>query len=156
MYKCKFCNKEQKSPLSKGLCHSCYEYFILFQYTIWNKPNVGEIGYVSDSGSNQRGFIICHECGKAFTKLQQHIWYSHHMIKNEYCDKWGIDHKSRLTEDNYNKKMRDYAYKYNMDEQLINAGEKTRFKTGHSVKYKRSYQTLKRLKQNFRKEDYNE
>ena len=51
-----------------------------------------------------------------------------------------------MTENSYHNKMSDYAYKNNMDQQLIKAGKNTRFKSdGNSGRYKRSYQTNERL-----------
>ena len=41
--------------------------------------------------------------------------------------------------------MSEYAYKYNMPEQLKRTGVNTRFRTGHNNKYKRSYMTRQRL-----------
>lgn len=148
---CKFCGKEQKSPLSCGYCVSCYQYFILNGNNTWYPSQYGSLSKVQAVNNKQYGQLICHECGKAFTKLQQHIWYQHKMTKIEYCDKWGLDHSIRMTTDTYNKVMSNYAYKYNMDKQLIETGEKTRFKKGHDNNYKRSYQTRQRLAQNFRK-----
>lgn len=120
MNKCKFCKKEQERSLIKGYCISCYQYFILHRFVLWEPSKYGELTRVQQIDSNQYNFVICHECGKAFAKLQQHIWYSHNMTKNGYCDKWGLDHKIRMTSDAYNNKMSKYAYKYNMDEQLKN------------------------------------
>ena len=91
---CKFCSKEQKTPLSRGYCVSCYQYFILHEYNIFDRPSYGEIKLVTDKNCNQYGMCICHICGKAFTKLQQHIYYQHNMYKNEYCDMFGIDRRN--------------------------------------------------------------
>lgn len=152
MNKCRFCGKLQETALSNGYCVSCYQYFVLHNFTTWYPSQYGELASVQDEYSNQYKQIICHECGKAFTKLQQHIWYQHHMTKHQYCDKWGLDHKVRMTSDSYNKKMSDYAYKYKMDEQVVRIGKATRFKKGHDNKYKRSYQTRLRLEKNFKKD----
>lgn len=152
MNECRFCKKLQKRPLSNGYCVSCYQYFVLYNCDTWYPSQYGELAFVQDKSSKQYKQVICHECGKAFNKLQQHIWYSHNMSKNEYCDKWGLDHKIKMTTDSYSKKMSDYAYKYKMDEQLLRTGKDTRFKKGQSNKYVRSYQTQERLKQNFRKD----
>ncbi len=146
-FNCKFC----KQPLNKsygGYCQRCYQYFHKNKGEIFDKPEYGAIGVVNDKTSPQYGMRICHICGMAYTKLQQHIYYAHGMSKKEYCDMFGIDHKVRLTTDRYNKKMSDYAYKYNMDKQLIKAGASTRFKKGHSKNYKRSFQTQQRLRIN--------
>lgn len=145
MNKCKFCRKEQTKPLSKGYCVSCYQYFILHNFDTWYPSQYGELARVVDINSNQYDMPICHICGRAYTKLQQHIWYTHNMTKNEYCDMFGLDRSINMTTKEYNKKMSDYAYKYDMDKQLIRCGEKTRFNAGHKRNYKRSYQTMIRL-----------
>lgn len=151
MKECKFCHREVKRP-SKGYCVSCYQYFILHKYDTWCPSDYGELNRVMLENHKQYGWPICHICGKAFTKLQQHIWYAHNLTKNEYCDLFGIDRSINMTSEEYNKKMSDYAYKYNMDKQLLKTGKDTRFRKGHNNTYKRSYQTMKRLKQGgFRK-----
>lgn len=142
---CKFCKKEQKTPLSLGYCTSCYQYFVLHSFNIFPKSGFGRLDRVTDETSNQYGMPICHICGKAYTKLQQHIWYTHKMEKKEYCDIFGLDHGINMTTPEYNKKMSDYAYKYDMDKQVTTAGKSTRYTKGHKRNYKRSYQTKQRL-----------
>lgn len=147
MNKCKFCGKEQSRPLSQGYCVSCYQYFVMHGYDTWYKSQFGELARVTKKDSPQYGWPICHICGRAYTKLQQHIWYSHNMTKKEYCEKFGIDRTINMTSEEYNKKMHDYALEYNMDEQLKKAGKNTRFKKGHTITYERSPMTMERLKE---------
>lgn len=144
MARCKFCNKEVKRP-TKGYCVSCYQYFILHKYSLWTPSLYGQLDKVSIEYDKQYGMPICHICGKAFTKLQQHIWYAHNMTKNEYCDLFGLDRNINMTTSAYHEKMRHYAYLYDMDIQVINAGKKTRYNKGHKNNYTRSYQTKQRL-----------
>ena len=145
LYYCKFCGKPSYLQYA-GYCQSCWRYFVLDGGKVYDLPKYSEISYVEDVNSNQYGMVICHICGKAFRKLQQHIYYSHNMSKREYCAKYGIDNKSRLTCDEYHNKMKNYAYKYDMPEQLKSAGVDTRFKAGHNNKYVRSAMSMKRLK----------
>lgn len=145
--KCKFCGKVQDRPLSKGYCVSCYQYFIMHGYDSYYPSQFGELARVQKEDSKQYGWPICHICGRAYTKLQQHIWYSHNMTKKEYCEKFGIDRNINMTSEEYNKKMHDYALENNMDEQLKEAGKKTRFKKGQDINYERSPMTLERLKE---------
>lgn len=147
MKECKFCHREVKRP-TKGYCVSCYQYFILHGYDSWYPSEYGSLDRVQKRNSKQYNWPVCHICGKAFAKLQQHIWYAHQMTKNEYCDKFGLDRSINMTSPDYNKKMHDYALKYNMDDQLRKAGKSTRFKQGHNTTYKRSFQTIQRLKSN--------
>ena len=141
---CKFCKKQINRP-SKGYCVSCYQYFILHEFDTWYPSQYGELARVNKLDSNQYMMPICHICGRAYTKLQQHIYYSHNMTKDEYCDKFGLDRKINMTTPEYNKKMHDYALYYDMDKQLIKTGVNTRFESGHKRNYKRSHQTLQRL-----------
>ena len=47
--KCKFCSKEQKRPLSLGYCTSCYQYFILHNYSSWYPSQYGSLSRVQKS-----------------------------------------------------------------------------------------------------------
>ena len=141
---CKFCGAI-RNKLSFGYCNKCYDYFIIKGYDTWYPSQYGEIAKVNKEDSPQYGMLICHICGKAFSKLQSHIYYGHNLSKEEYCKINGLDKSIRLTTDVYNKKMHDYAKQYNMDDQLRKAGENTRFKKDHNYTYKRSPQTKERL-----------
>lgn len=150
MIRCKFCGASDKNYA--GYCQRCYNYFNVNKYKNYlGQTQYGKLSFVEDINSKQYGMPICHICGNAYTKLQSHIYYAHHIFKNEYCDKFGLDRKVRMTTNEYNKKMSDYAYQYNMDEQVKKVGLKTRFKKGQSNKYERSYMTMERLK-NYGKE----
>lgn len=145
MAECKFCKKYVKRP-SKGYCISCYQYFILHNYSLWVPSEYGRLDRVTIEDSNQYNMPICHICGKAFTKLQQHIWYAHNLSKNEYCDLFGLNRNIVMTTDSYHEKMKHYAYLYDMDIQVISAGKSTRFNKGHKYSnYNRSFQTKQRL-----------
>lgn len=142
--KCKSCGKVDKNYA--GYCQKCYVYFIKNGFeTFKDKVQYGIMSYVDDEKSKQYSMPICHICGRAYAKLQQHIYYTHHMLKNEYCDKFGLDHCVTLTSNDYHKKMSEYAYRYDMDEQLLKVGKDTRFKKGHENSYERSHMTKERL-----------
>lgn len=141
---CKSCGHVDKNYA--GYCQKCYTYFYVNHYkTYYDYIKYGTLSRVTEKG-NQFGMPICHICGKAYTKLQSHIYNAHHMSKNEYCDMFGLDRKVRMTTDKYNKIMHDYALQYNMDKQVVRVGIKTRFKKGQDNHYKRSYMTMERLK----------
>lgn len=145
MIRCKSCGKLDKNYA--GYCQKCYTYFVKNKFTTYkDKVTYGKMSYVDDINSKQYSMPICHICGKAYAKLQQHIYYVHHMSKNEYCDKFGLDHKVPFTSNDYHQKMSELAYKYDMDEQLRKTGKNTRFKKGHDRNYERSYMTKERLK----------
>ena len=144
---CKSCGKEDIARYD-GYCQKCWHYFKFNGYKEFPIPPVGEVGYVTDKNDKQYGMVICSICGKAYTRLQQHIYYAHHIYKKDYCLQFGLDNKVRLTSEEYNKKMRDYAYQYDMPEQLKTTGMSTRFKAGDSHgNYNRSIMTQKRLRE---------
>lgn len=143
---CKSCGKE--TPVRYGgYCQVCWRYFKIDKYKVFELPNYGEVKYVEDLHDKQCGMVICHICGKAFIKLQQHIYYAHHICKKDYCLQFGLDNKVRLTAQEYHDMMRDYAYKYDMPNQLKRTGIATRFKKGHTSNYIRSPMTMKRLQE---------
>ena len=142
---CKSCGKEAPARYD-GLCQVCWKYFKCDGYIEDDLPKFGKVCYVEDETDKQYGMVICHICGKAFTKLQQHIYFAHHIYKKDYCLQFGLDNKVRLTSEDYHIKMRDYAYQYNMPEQLIRTGKDTRFQKGHNCNYIRSPMTMERLR----------
>ena len=145
MIRCKSCGNIDRSY--QGYCQKCYIYFIRNKFEVFkDEVEYGKLSFVKDETSKQYGMPICHICGKAYIKLQQHIYNAHHMFKNEYCNQFGLDKKIRMTTNEYNKKMHDYALQYNMGEQVKKVGKKTRFKKGQSNIYERSYMTMQRLK----------
>lgn len=142
---CKFCGKFDKNY--SGYCQRCYTYFVReHKENFKDLLEYGVLHTVDDEGSKQYGMPICHICGNAYTKLQQHIFYVHNISKKEYCKMFGLDNKVVMTSPSYHKKMREYAYKYNMDEQVKEIGKETRFKKGQNNNYERSYMTMQRLK----------
>ena len=142
--RCKFCGKVDKNH--KGLCQQCYNYFCVKEYDVFDDIAYGRLSFVEDENHIQYGMPICHICGRAYTKLQQHIYYAHKMSKVEYCDMFGLDRGIQMTSDTYHQKMRKYAFQYNMDEQLLRTGKNTRFKKGMDNNYERSFMTKERLR----------
>ena len=142
---CSSCGRETVARYN-GYCQRCWVYFKHNNYKVFKLPKFGEVGYVEDVNDKQYGMIICHICGKAYNKLQQHIYYSHNIFKKDYCKQFGLDNGVRLTSDEYHLRMSDYAYKYNMPEQLKRTGVSTRFKKGHKGNYIRSPMTMRRLR----------
>ena len=120
---CKECGKYIGDRSYNGLCQSCYNYF----------RKGGTINPVAEHGKIEydiNGKIICHICGRAYTRLGSHIKESHNMTIKEYKEKFGLCASARTTTDDYSNKMRNHAYNNDMDKQLIESGKKTRFKKG--------------------------
>lgn len=92
----------------------------------------------------------CKICNKEFRRVCGHVSQAHGISAREYKERFGFDVGRGLLEDDDRQHMRELALKNGMDKQLKKVGEKTRFKKSQPGlgKYKRSEQTLKRLKHN--------
>lgn len=128
-YICSSCGKFHHSDKTypNMLCQGCYNYF----------RRGGIVNPLPHSGTialDSRGFIICHICGKAYTRLGSHIKESHGMTISEYKRKFGLCENCKTTESKYSKTMHDYAYKNGMPERLKRAGYNTRIKVGERDK----------------------
>ena len=72
------------------------------------------------------------DCGKAYRRLGTHVAQAHDMTIKEYKERFGLCNNAKTTEANYSRMMHDYAYQYNMPEQLRTAGANTRIKPGET------------------------
>jgi NMD protein affecting ribosome stability and mRNA decay len=122
--KCKECGKNLTQSYS-GLCQSCYNYFRKGG-TINSLPEKGRIEY------DIHGRVVCHICGKAYTRLGSHVKESHNMTIDEYKEEFGLCKRAKTTESGYSKIMSDHAYANNMDERLLKVGRATRIKKGQN------------------------
>lgn len=82
-----------KEDEQEHMCYKCYEMNKL--HPILYIPPKGEIHKDKD------GRIICHECGRAFDKLQAHIKGRHKLTKKEYLIKHRLNMGCSLTSDGY-------------------------------------------------------
>ena len=123
---CKECGKPISGKSYGGMCQGCYKYF-KNGGTTNPLPEHGRIKY------DETGKVICHVCGRAYSRLGSHIKESHNMTIKEYKEMYGLCANARTTAEDYSSTMRTLAYKYKMDEQLIETGKSTRFKKGDST-----------------------
>lgn len=89
-------------------------------------PEPGIIGY------DNRGYVVCHICGKAYRRLGTHVAQAHDMTIKAYKERFGLCNNAKTTERTYSQRMHDYAYQYNMPEQLRITGADTRIKPGEN------------------------
>ena len=122
---CLSCNKDVNALYSGGLCPPCYKYF-KDGGTINPLPDVGTIAY------DERGYVVCHICGKAYRRLGTHVAQAHDMTIKTYKERFGLCNNAKTTEANYSRMMSDYAYQHNMPEQLRITGANTRIKPGET------------------------
>jgi hypothetical protein len=129
MLYCKECGKPIESNRMKGMCQTCYNYF----------RNGGVVNPIPAHGKiehDKNGKIICHICGRAYTRLGSHVREFHNMTIEEYKEQFGLCKRAKTTEQNYSNKMSAHAKNNNMDKQLIEAGKNTRIKKGDTTKRK--------------------
>ena len=120
---CTCCDWEIVRVNSAGLCSACQLYF----------ENGGTINPLPEPGTityDYRGYVVCHICGKAYKRLGTHAKQFHNMTIKEYKERFGLCNNARTTEANYSRMMSNYAYQYNMPEQLRITGADTRIKPG--------------------------
>lgn len=112
-----------------GLCQGCYKYF----------KKGGKVYPLPEAGKVERdenGKVICHICGRSYTKLGGHVKESHDMTIEKYKEEFGLCRRTKTTEESYSLIMRDNAYKNNMDQRLLKFGKQTRIKKGEIDKRK--------------------
>jgi len=92
-----------------------------------------------------REMEICLICKKEFVRPLSHCWQKHGMSAREYKENFGLDVKKGIATKEYKDKMRNLLKPQSIQAVII-GGKKSRFIKGVSNNYKRSEQTLKRLK----------
>lgn len=128
-YICSSCGKHCRSDkvYPNKMCQSCYNYF----------RKGGVVHPLPSSGTivkDERGFVVCHICGKSYVRLGSHIKESHGMTISEYKRRFGLCANCKTTESKYAKTMHDHAYSNGMPERLQRAGFDTRIKVGERDK----------------------
>lgn len=120
---CSLCGKSIERIYPRCTCQGCYNYFRQGG-TVNQIPNRGEISL------DERGFVVCHICGRAYKRLGSHIKESHGLTITEYKAMFGLCNNAKTTEHSYSMKMRDSAYRNGMPQRLQQAGINTRVKSG--------------------------
>lgn len=128
---CTACKKDiSNTRIYPGyLCQGCYKYF-LSGGRVYELPKLGVLA------KDDRGYVICHICGRSYKRLGSHIRESHNMKISEYKEKFGLCNATKTTEANYSNKMRTNAILNHMPERLMELGKNTRIKKGEKDKRK--------------------
>lgn len=124
-YTCSQCGKTTSRLYPNHTCQGCYKYF----------HSGGTVNTIPDPGviaRDDRGFVICHICGRAYKRLGSHIKESHGLTIAEYKEKFGLCNCSKTTENRYSQHMRALAYHYEMPDRLKKTGVQTRVKPGEN------------------------
>jgi hypothetical protein len=90
--------------------------------------------------------LKCLECGKLFVRPLSHVWQVHKLSAREYKELHGLDVKKGIATDEYKERMRHHALTNGTADNLKRVGIASRFVEGQSRNYKRSEQTMTRLK----------
>lgn len=125
MIKCRECGKPTSKSYS-GMCQGCYKYFHEGG-KVHTLPPPGRIEHDSE------GKVICHICGRSYTRLGSHIRESHNLTIAEYKEQFGLCANSKTTESHYSLVMHEYAIKNKMPERIIEVGKGTRIQKGDST-----------------------
>lgn len=151
--KCRVCGGSERRVLNSpeyGLvCSRCYQR-LRSNSIVYELPKYGEIAYSDD------GKPICHVCGLAFDKVLSHVWQVHEMTENEYKKQFGLETTKGIMSEKSTALARQRNrenYGIVVEENLLMAGEKTRFKQGSAgrTKDKVSEYTRKRLVERIRR-----
>ena len=105
--------------------------------------------------NNKRSFITnpdkrqCPYCIRAYIKLASHTWQVHDISARELKNHLGLDTGKGLIPEDHRQLLRKHVQENKskvVDVNLLLGGIKSRFKKNHTINYKRSLQTLARLK----------
>lgn len=110
-------------------------------------PNYGTVIKTPD------GRLVCHICGREFTKLGSHIVQKHGMTSRKYKQMFGLEVGKGLITTEHKQHLRDCVmrnYDKVVAENLIEYGDSTRFTPGHPGRTREmvSEQTRRKLIQN--------
>ena len=123
-YTCSVCGHDYTGrKLPDMQCQTCYHYFS-------NGGKVYDLPAPGTIRKDENGNIICHLCGRSFSRLGCHVRCFHNMTIDEYKEMFGLCQNACMTNDTYHEKMRQYALSNNMPEQLMRTGKNTRFAKG--------------------------
>ena len=131
----------------RGMCSKCYQREKNIEsLPTYQLPQKGEVVYTSE------GKIVCHICGKAFTRLLTHVRQYHGISEKDYKKEYGlILYKGIISESSREKSRKAVFNNYDkvVLDNLVKNGKNTRFKDGYKgrTKDKVSLQEMKRLKQ---------
>lgn len=121
--KCKFCGSEHGDKRYQGYCQSCYRYFIKEGKTLYPPYNPSE-----GPKFNEDGDCICPICGKAFTKLGNHLYYAHGLSSDLYKSfGWNVRKKDRASNISYRKRMKEVLKSKCVEHNLKLCGKNTQF-----------------------------
>lgn len=132
----KYCSKE---------CSNLFNY--QKRKTIWTERNRAK--YNKQSPDKMQ----CPYCNGWYLKLAAHTVQRHGVDNRELKEELGLDRKKGLIPIWHKEELQDHVNK-NYDlvvaKNLLEKGLKTRFSRGHKITYKRSKQTMERLKNQFK------
>lgn len=99
------------------------------------------------AGRYEEGKIQCVICGKWYVQVCSHVLYAHNLSNREYKKILGVDAKKGVVPDWYHKKKRKLNYETkDIAWKNFEKGKRYWFRKGVSTYYKRSQETIDRLR----------
>lgn len=149
--KCGYCGKTIiiKSPNNnqKFCCKSCQRKNDYYTKNLNDKrKDYKQTGLIRKYG--KQNLVQCKVCGKWFRQVGSHITLTHGLTAREYREEFGFDVKRGQLPKDYRELKAELAFERGGVKNL-KIGKKFWFKKGSKTagRYKRSSETLKRLKQ---------
>lgn len=150
---CKVCGGDLPNSRFRTFCSKqCRQRFYnqknKERMTDWQRKRRDKEAMISNP--NKRPCLIC---GKWYVQVCSHIYQVHGLTAREYREKYGLDVKKGLIPKWYKEKKGNIAIKNGTANNILEAGKKFRFKKGdkRAGRYKRSKQTLERLRTQHKK-----
>jgi hypothetical protein len=150
---CQFCNKEyelkpheRNSKFCSATCRNKNVYYNKGGKEWQEKYRAKQ----QKQQYNKDNAVKCEVCGRYFKQVGTHVVQAHgYKTAREYREDYGFDVKRGQLPKDYRQLKHDYVFENGTVENL-KEGERFRFKKGQDGLglYKRSRQTLKRLKEN--------
>ena len=151
---CQLCNKEiPPKPNANNVkyCDHCRKE--AYKYLEYRKQ-----WHRNRTGRKEKGKIQCQLCGKWYRKPMSHAWQIHGISEKEYKEHFGLERKGIIPEPDKEVLQEHVKNNFNLVVKinLLNKGKKTRFIKGdkRAGRYQRSETTLKRLKEQLKRNNY--
>lgn len=146
---CRKCNKQiQRGPKANNVLYCLECRAEVYKYKEYRSAYQRERAE-KRAEQAQPGKIPCLICKRYYVKPIAHAWQKHGLYEREYKQYAGLDHKKGVIPAEHKELLAQHVkrnFKKVVAQNLLKKGIATRFSPGHTFNYKRSPQTLARLK----------
>lgn len=144
--KCKRCGAkiERKNPHANNVVFCSKSCRVAYEYEHYRKQY-----QIERAGRYVEGKLQCAICGRWYHKVASHVVQKHGMDNHEYKAYIGRDVSKGLMSAFAAENIAEVPRGI-IERNLLKAGKQSRFHKGHKVNYKRSAETMARLKKQFK------